>query len=1616
MQRKLSIIAIAMGLSPLAFANTPLFEAQSPLPTPSQISIENNLSSEDRHLYSTARINTQGLTALTAGEPITINLFDTSVEGKIANVFYGANGSTHYVVKSKVHNIPTFSLITLGKTGAYMELVTEKGVYSAAGSPDTVLIHKPSDLYKAKGISFESDAISYAPHNKVNKLANKQRFIEQINQKNPLRNASTASRASVSTTITDQNGASNKPVYKASSDNGDIATIDILVVYSANSVDVVDDVTAKIDHFIAYTNQAYEASGIFAKVQLKGIVEVDYPYNDGRTGLYDIADGTPPFENIVQKRTEVGADAVALLTPQNEGDFSAGIAFQLSHLNSSSYDSMYSQTDINSSASTFAHELGHNLGLGHSRAQGESGSDFEYGVGYRLPIPGGPGFATVMAYDISDAGTIPYFSNPSNLCGVLPCGLPKEDQNFGADAVHAVNAVRHVVENYSDSVTNLLPIDEALAGVVDDNLKQCIVNYVQENTRFNTDISYFYCSSTVNSLDGLENFPGLTGLSISNIEADDLSPLESLQNLNYLTLWSVTASDFSFLKKLPNLQSLEISSDTFSNDQALHIASLTKLQNLYLSNSALTSLPDLSALTFLNSVTLYAGLQNIDAFANSNMLTQFRLNSSGSLSLPENINWPLLQTLQLSNTGLDSIDLLSSFSNLEELDVSGNNLDDISVLTSMTSLERLNLSRNNISDISSLADFSRLTELRLSNNPITDLSVLQEKDKLRVLDISYIDASDLSPIGTLTELEELSAGKFGVVYDWSFIEYMDKLTHLSLYKVNTQDLIRLEASKETLTDLSINELNAKDLSPLFQHYRLRYLTLAPEWNTSFYCWQVTYLNSVAASYSTIAGTCDASDDTNDYDGDGVSNIDELNAQTNPLENDTLESSVAFTIDSFNLFEKADAFGNGYTAVVKRSGDSTQLASVAVNVVDGTASSGSDFYATDKTLEFAAGRNFATFDVRVRDDFIIEGEETLTLSLSDPLGTEVGTPSELTLTINDDVDGSDFLTEDNTSATPSIKWGSLYTAANERDTETSIVVNRPEALEGAFTVDVSAVALSENAIDTFELNTSVLSFDATDEFKTVTVSFLDDDIDTASRFIALRLENPSTSLIDPEYASLTLEVKDDESVTNEIQFAQNYFRVQEDVGTVELELIRTKPDTVDREFSIYDRNYGSASLGEDATFATQTFIFPADKTSITVPLTIIDDDIIESLEILDLKLGGLTDEMLGANDFVSIYIDDNDGESSVISFESEQSSIGEGETFVSVFLTRTGNLRSQVDVRVYTTVGSASDEDFFAEDKVVTFFDSETTVQFNVLIKEDYLLEGDETFTITIDDSYQNLGDYTDHTVTIVDNDEPTGTISFSESAIEVNESTDEVEIILQRDGGEAGPIAVNITAIAGSASAQDYSFAAQQVVFNEGETLKQIALTIFNDEIEELTETLTLELSSDDDNVLGEVTTMTVSIIDDDEPAAPAGTLGFAQNRITVGESRGALELTVSRAGGTYGELSAQISAQSNTASSSDFTFSNTTVTFADGETEKTVTVQITDDSEEEAQESFSLALTGVNGTEISGNDTITITITDDDKQTTVNDTVGSSGGGGSSSYLLLLLALATYCRRVIFK
>lgn len=284
--------------------------------------------------------------------------------------------------------------------------------------------------------------------------------------------------------------ADSVPIQAAASGT---VTIDVMVAYTPGFVSELGSQSAaltRIQNLVDITNQAYTASGVNQQIRLVNTVQVNYPDNtSNQSALDDITgideNGNPvtipaSLQGIASLRTQYGADLVSLIRSyDNATQGSCGVGWligggQTPIVPSQSNAYGYSVVSDGSSGgyycldTTFAHELGHNMGDAHDRANATESGAYSYSYGYLGN--GTNGFSTIMAYGTATDTPLAMFSNPNvSTCQYTPCGVADTASN-SADNAHSMNNTAALIAQFEPTMVGSNPPPPISSGSVHNDI------------------------------------------------------------------------------------------------------------------------------------------------------------------------------------------------------------------------------------------------------------------------------------------------------------------------------------------------------------------------------------------------------------------------------------------------------------------------------------------------------------------------------------------------------------------------------------------------------------------------------------------------------------------------------------------------------------------------------------------------------------------------------------------------------------------------------------------------------------------------------------------------------------------------------------------------------------------------------------------------------------------------------------------------------------------------------------------------------------------------------------------------------------------------------------------
>lgn len=189
---------------------------------------------------------------------------------------------------------------------------------------------------------------------------------------------------------------------------------DLLVVYTPAASAKYGQTTLEsmIQNAVEAGNQAYANSSVNITLKLVGLQEIDYVESgDIQTSLNDLRGTTDgKMDSVHSLRNTVGADIVSLISLDTNA---CGIAGVLTNVSTSSAGNSFNVVKPSCfSQHSLAHEIGHNQGNKHDRANSSGSGAYPYSYGFRRCTSDGTGFRTVMSYSCSGASRVAWFSNP----------------------------------------------------------------------------------------------------------------------------------------------------------------------------------------------------------------------------------------------------------------------------------------------------------------------------------------------------------------------------------------------------------------------------------------------------------------------------------------------------------------------------------------------------------------------------------------------------------------------------------------------------------------------------------------------------------------------------------------------------------------------------------------------------------------------------------------------------------------------------------------------------------------------------------------------------------------------------------------------------------------------------------------------------------------------------------------------------------------------------------------------------------------------------------------------------------------------------------------------------
>ena len=419
-------------------------------------------------------------------------------------------------------------------------------------------------------------------------------------------------------------------------------------------------------------------------------------------------------------------------------------------------------------------------------------------------------------------------------------------------------------------------------------------------------------------------------------------------------------------------------------------------------------------------------------------------------------------------------------------------------------------------------------------------------------------------------------------------------------------------------------------------------------------------------------------------------------------------------------------GGGGTFVVSLSSESDQDTTVSYSV-SGDATSGLDFASFSGAVTIPAGQQTAPIGVTILDDDLLEDAETITLTLQsvtsgDPDVTIDGANATDSVTVTDnDTAALTVVASVSDAAEPATNGQYTLLLSQASDTDTTIGYS----LGGTATASDDYVASGFSGSVTIGAGT--LS-------ATIALPVVDDDILESSETVVLTLDSVISSgdaqITVGASSTATITISDEDTATASVLATSSEAAEGGASGGFTVSL--THASDQDTTFS-YQLS-GAATSGSDYQAIPGTIVIPAGDTSVQVPVTVIDDGVLEPSEEVTLTLvspllSGDGEVTVNTN-AATVTISDND--SGTIGLTSLADGMeGGGPARFEVSLSALSSTATTVS---YTVSGSAtSGSDFEALTGSLTIPANTASSEITVTVLDDVVLESTEDVTLTLTD-------------------------------------------------------------------------------------------------------------------------------------------------------------------------------------------------------------------------------------------------------------------------------------------
>ncbi len=620
------------------------------------------------------------------------------------------------------------------------------------------------------------------------------------------------------------------------------------------------------------------------------------------------------------------------------------------------------------------------------------------------------------------------------------------------------------------------------------------------------------------------------------------------------------------------------------------------------------------------------------------------------------------------------------------------------------------------------------------------------------------------------------------------------------------------------------------------------------------------------------------------------------------------------------------------------------------------------------------------------DALDEDDETFSVVLSNPVN----------FTIVDDT-GVGTITDDDPP--PALSVNDVTVTEGDSGTASATFTATLSAASG-LPVSVNYATANDSAVAPGDFTTAggTLDFAAGVTSQTVTVNVNGDLLDEANETFFLDLSGASNATISDSRGVGTI-TDDDASPTlsvNDVTVTEGNAGTVDATFTVTLSAASGRDVSVD--YATEDDTARSSASGSpppevDYASASGTLAFLAAQTSRTVTVTVNGGDVDELDETFFLNLSNPVAASIADGQGVGTILDDDPP--STVEIDDVVSMDEDGEN-LGFTVSRSGHSELPFTATYTTSDGTATaGDDYTAVTGTVYIAGGDGTGHFDVPVLDDLFDEDAETLTVTLSNPIngtivdgEGLGTITD--------DDPTPTLSVDDVTVtEGNSGTTSATFTAALSAASGQAVSVNYATANDSAVAPgDFTAVGGTLNFAAGVTTQTVTVAVNGDLLDEANETFFLNLSGASNATIADGQGVGTITDDDPEPSLSVDNVTVAEgNSGTVAATFNVSLSPVSGRTVTVDYATADDSASAGL----DYEAAAGTLSFAPGDTNKTVTVLVNGDALDEIDENFFINLSNALNASIVDAQGLG-TITDDDSlpSVAIGDVTVTEGDTGT--------------------